>query len=138
MSNETKREVFTRVNKFARELRVYDSELMESKKEIDRDYQEDMSAYDAALPDYLPVLPKVVSDAVKFYWTTYGSEKGLTDLLFDLVEPWRISVDKVVSAIHEDLRKHYLLHSDVIARAWVLGVWRVEETGEIVKLEAED
>ena len=22
-----------------------------------------------------------------------------------------------------------------VARAWVLGVWRVEETGEIVKLE---
>ena len=138
MSSETKRDVFTRVNKFAHELRVYNSERMESKEEIDRDYQEDMSAYDAALPDNLPVIPEAISDAVKFYWTTYGSEKGLTYLLFDLVEPWRIGVDKVISAIHEDLRKYYLLHSDVIALAWVLGVWCVEETGEIVKLEVKD
>ena len=93
--------------------------------------------YAAALPDDLPVIPKAISDAIKFYWTTYGHEKGLTDLLFDLVEPWRIGVEKVVYAIHEDTRKYYLLHSDVIARAWVLGVWRVEETGEIVKLEEE-
>ncbi|RND62128.1 hypothetical protein FAM18124_02105 [Lacticaseibacillus paracasei] len=96
-----------------------------------------MAEYAAALPDDLPVIPEAISDAIKFYWTTYGSEKGLTDLLFDLVEPWRIGVEKVVYAIHEDIRKYYLLHSDVIARAWVLGVWRVEETGEIVKLEEE-
>ncbi|MEF3886461.1 hypothetical protein OH774_14415, partial [Lacticaseibacillus rhamnosus] len=28
-------------------------------------------------------------------------------------------------------------NDSVFARAWVLGVWRVEETGEIVKLEEE-
>ncbi|SIH75442.1 Uncharacterised protein [Mycobacteroides abscessus subsp. abscessus] len=28
-------------------------------------------------------------------------------------------------------------NDSVFAHAWLLGVWRVEETGEIVKLEAE-
>ena len=71
-----------------------------------------LDEYADALPDDLPVIPKSISDAIKFYWTTYGNEKGLTDLLFDLVEPWRIGVEKVVYAIHEDTRKYYLLHSD--------------------------
>ncbi|MCI1894792.1 MAG: hypothetical protein LKJ01_08465 [Lactobacillus sp.] len=120
MSNETKRDVF--------------DALM---ADMSHGSEKWRARYDSALPDDLPVIPKAISDAIKFYWTTYGSEKGLTDLLFDLVEPWRIGVDKVISAIHEDLRKYYLLHSDVIARAWVPGAWRVEETGEIVKLEEE-
>ena len=129
MSNETKRDVFEAVwNRLA----GYQVFFNGWPRETLYDYKK---RYDAALPDDLPVIPEAISDAIKFYWTTYGSGKGLTDLLFDLVEPWRIGVDKVVSAIHEDLRKYYLLHSDVIARAWVLGVWRVEGTGEIVKLE---
>ncbi|WP_125580784.1 hypothetical protein [Lacticaseibacillus suibinensis] len=135
---ETKRDVLNKL------LAAY----LEDEKRLDKlvnepdehipelDFMYFKKSYDAALPDDLPVIPKAVSDAIKFYWTTYGSEKGLTDLLFDLVEPWRIGVEKVVSAIHEDIRKYYLLHSDVIARAWLYGVWRVEETGEIVKLEA--
>ena len=33
---------------------------------------------------------------------------------------------------------HWIANNqNAFARAWVLGVWRVEETGEIVKLEAE-
>ena len=31
----------------------------------------------------------------------------------------------------------YLRKQEIMAKAWLLGVWRVEETGEIVKLEAE-
>lgn len=142
MSNETKREVFEGLL----ESYMYSADMVID--EISTDGVADRlnlgniiastrDRYDNALPDDLPVIPKAISDAIKFYWTTYGHEKGLTDLLFDLVEPWRIGVEKVVYAIHEDTRKYYLLHSDVIARAWVLGVWRVEETGEIVKLEAD-
>lgn len=130
MSDETKQDVVDELTDA-----LYDLDI--DKKIADKLHDEYRSRYEAALPDDLPVIPEAISDAIKFYWTTYGSGKGLTDLLFDLVEPWRIGVDKVVSAIHEDLRKYYLLHSDVIARAWVLGVWRVEETGEVVKLEAE-
>ena len=137
MSNETKRDVLERA------LDDWKQNFISSlpRDGSFEDWSESLSDYSAryvaALPDDLPVITKAISDAIKFYWTTYGSEKGLTDLLFDLVEPWRIGVEKVVYAIHEDTRKYYLLHSDVIARAWVLGVWRVEETGEIVKLEAE-
>lgn len=123
MSNETKRDVL-----------VDAVDALADAQGCGRDANLFMDEYDTALPDDLPVIPEAISDAIKFYWTTFGSEKGLTDLLFDLVEPWRIGVEKVVYAIHEDTRKYYLLHSDVIARAWVLGVWRVEETLEVVKL----
>ncbi|WP_367766866.1 hypothetical protein [Lacticaseibacillus paracasei] len=137
MSNETKRDVFEDlVEELANAYIALDGEGIGDCL-TNEEKQAYMKDYDAALPDDLPAIPKAISDAIKFYWTTYGSEKGLTDLLFDLVEPWRIGVEKVVYAIHEDTRKYYLLHSDVIALAWVLGVWRVEETGEIVKLEEE-
>ncbi|MEN2334687.1 hypothetical protein ABC627_05130 [Lacticaseibacillus paracasei] len=134
MSNETKRDVFEDlVEELANAYIALDGEGLGDDL-TNEDKQAYLKDYDDALPDDLPVIPEAISDAIKFYWTTYGSEKGLTDLLFDLVEPWRIDVEKVVYAIHEDTRKYYLLHSDVIARAWVLGVWRVEETGEVVKL----
>ena len=121
MSNETKRDVFTRVNKFARELRVYDSERMESKKEIDRDYQEDMSAYDAALPDDMPVLPKAVGDViVKLKHKEFSLSGAMSYAAVVSLSSWMT-----------------FEHEEDFALAWVLGVWRVEETDEIVKLEAE-
>lgn len=120
MSNETKRDVFTRVNKFARELRVYDAERMESKEEIDRDYQEDMSAYDAALPDDMPVIPKAVGEYIK---VCKKHDWNLTDSLMSMS----------LQVIYDT----ELIGDDTFARAWLLSVWRVEETGEIVKLEAE-
>lgn len=124
MSNETKRDVFTRVNNFARDLRVYDSERMESKEEIDRDYQEDMSAYDAALPDDLPVIPKRIG---KIILILKSVKMNISQALiyirseFNSYNDWSLSDN----------------NSEVFSRAWVLGVWRVEETGEVVKLEAE-
>lgn len=121
MSNETKRDVFTRVNKFARELRVYDSERMESKEEIDRDYQEDMSAYDAALPDDLPVIPEAVGDViVKMKRKEFSLSGAMSYAAVVSLSAWMTFENE-----------------NTFALAWVLGVWRVEETGEIVKLEAE-
>lgn len=75
------------------------------------DYCKDMiDRYDAALPDNLPVIPEAVSE-----WLTWCKRKH--HLLKDALDgETRVS-------------------EDVFARAWVLGVWRVEETGEIVKLE---
>lgn len=37
--------------------------------------------------------------------------------------------------VDDDEADWIFYQSDVFARAWLLGVWRVEETGEIVKLE---
>ena len=71
------------------------------------------AASDVALPDDLPVIPKDVSE-----WLTWC--KSFHHSLKDALDgETRVS-------------------EDVFARAWLLGVCSIEETGEIVKLEAED
>lgn len=69
--------------------------------------------YDAALPDDLPVIPKDVSE-----WLTWCKRKH--------------------HSLKDALDGETRVSEDVFARAWVLGVWRVEETGEIMKLEVKD
>ena len=75
-------------------------------------YEQYLKQYDAALPEDLPVIPKDVSE-----WLTWckSSNHSLKD------------------ALDGETR----VSEDTFARAWLDGVWRVEETGEIVKLEAE-
>lgn len=76
-------------------------------EELDREY---FTAHYSA--DLLPMIPKDVSE-----WLTWCKRKHHS-LKDGLDGETRVSVD-------------------VFALAWVLGVWRVEETGEIVKSEAE-
>ncbi|RND64410.1 hypothetical protein FAM18126_02328 [Lacticaseibacillus paracasei] len=71
-----------------------------------------LSEYDAALPDDLPVIPKAVGE-----WLEWCKGRGYS----------------LIVALDSQTR----VDQDTFARAWVLGVWRVEETGEIVKVEAE-
>ena len=66
--------------------------------------------YGDALPDDLPVIPKDVSE-----WLTWC----------------KMSNHSLKDALDGETR----VSEDTFARAWVLGVWRVSETGEIVKLE---
>ncbi|EPC24532.1 hypothetical protein ACI3PL_00420 [Lacticaseibacillus paracasei] len=68
--------------------------------------------YDTALPDDLPVIPKEVGE-----WLTWCKERG--------------------HSLKDALGGETRVSEDTFASAWLLGVWRVEETGEIVKLEAE-
>ena len=68
-----------------------------------------LSEYDAALPDNLPVIPKDVSE-----WLTWC----------------KMSNHSLKDALDGETR----VSEDVFARAWVLGVWRVEETGEVVRV----
>ncbi|KRM54798.1 hypothetical protein FC18_GL002215 [Lacticaseibacillus sharpeae JCM 1186 = DSM 20505] len=65
------------------------------------------------MPDNLPVIPEDVSE-----WLTWC----------------KMSHHSLKDALDGETR----VSEDVFARAWALGVWQVEETGEIVKLEAED
>nr|DAL74460.1 MAG TPA: hypothetical protein [Caudoviricetes sp.] len=76
--------------------------------------------YDNALPDDLPVIPEAVSDHIK---ESMENDLRLDDALMSVPEKFNY-VKELISG--------YAFY-----RAWVLGVWRVEETGEIVKLEAE-
>ncbi|MHB9773757.1 DUF1642 domain-containing protein [Lacticaseibacillus rhamnosus] len=108
MSNETKRDVF---NKVADECAGLDYEM----------YKEYLKRYDAALPDDLPVIPKAIGEYIT---SCKANNMDLHDTMFN----WLRSDEE--DEFMDD-------NSDTFALAWVLGIWKVEETGEIVKLEAE-
>lgn len=122
MSNETKRDVVLQIAKENRGFRMYDPEGCEPKELIELDYQDWIREYDAALPDDLPVIPKEVGEWIK-------DAKVRRYELLDAMTKWTLD-QPVFDWIHEN--------SDTFATAWVLGVWHVEETGEIVKLEVND
>ena len=89
-----------------------------------------MAEYEKALPDDLPVIPKEVGEYLKRY-----------KLMFTLFGFLRDAVSRIDTPL-DDLNQtkyHWIANNqDAFATAWVLGVWRVEETGEIVKLEVKD
>lgn len=109
MSNETKRDVFEDV--------LFDLENPHPKV----DPQKMLDRYLAALPDDLPVIPEGVADVIKY-------NKGNAELAVVLMR---------AKANHQSDDWWINQYQDTFALAWVLSVWRVEETGEIVKLEAE-
>lgn len=83
--------------------------------------------YKDALPDDLPVIPEAVGE-----WLQSCKRQGL--LITRAMSGRGGSINEVmpIEVVHwiagsED--RH-----DTFARAWVLGVWRIEETGEVVKL----
>ncbi|QFQ91776.1 hypothetical protein [Lacticaseibacillus manihotivorans] len=87
--------------------------------------------YASALPDDLPVIPLTVGEYI---------EEVKAHGKFSIIDPlWRVSdaLSTIGESVLGDRSRWVLHHSDDFARAWVLGAWRVEETGEIVKLEAE-
>ena len=108
MNNETKRNVFKIAMKYAA-------------KSGWLDYDDMINRYDAALPDNIPVIPEAVNEYIE-------DAKASHYELLDAMTKWTLD-QPVFDWIHDN--------SDTFARAWLLGVWRVEETGEIVKLEAE-
>ncbi|MDE3301585.1 hypothetical protein [Lacticaseibacillus rhamnosus] len=110
MSNETKRE-------------VYDEIVNEFGFPNDEDYKQLMERYDAAIPDDLPVIPKAVGEILR-------SAHGQDNLLGVLeTAKYGYKVSETLAWI--------IANQNTFALAWVLGVWRVEGTGEIVKLEEE-
>ncbi|MEN2312519.1 hypothetical protein ABC641_04570 [Lacticaseibacillus paracasei] len=118
MSNETKRDVLLYFGDYV--LRNFNTPNIIFGGEQVAEY---MQRYDAALPDDLPVIPKVVGEILR-------SAHGQTNLL-DVFE-----TAKNGHKISETLA-WIIANQDTFALAWVLGIWRVEENGEIVKLEEE-
>lgn len=77
--------------------------------------------YDNSLSDDLPVIPKAVGDViVKLKHKKFSLSGAMSYAAVVSLSPWMT-----------------FEHEDTFALAWVLGAWKVEETGEIVKLEAE-
>ncbi|WP_367368250.1 hypothetical protein [Schleiferilactobacillus harbinensis] len=107
MSNETKRDVFEELLDAYDDAKSSDGNLHPTQELLDYD-----DRYDDALPDDLPVIPEDVSE-----WLTWCKMKH--------------------HSLKDALDGETRVSEDTFARAWVLGAWCVEETGEIVKLEAE-
>ncbi|WP_128517256.1 hypothetical protein [Lacticaseibacillus paracasei] len=114
MSNETKRDVFEDlVEELANAYIALDGEGI-GHELTHEDKQAYLKDYDSALPDDLPVIPKAWGDTIEEFEANHYR-------LSEIFTEWAWNYDE----------------QELIARAWVLGVWRVEETGEIVELEAE-
>ena len=131
MSNETKREVLKKALDFF--------VMCGLRQSINYDFEryQYLSEYDDALPDDLPVIPEAVGEWIK---ECKHRNVTLADTLCMEMRPenvrnWMAFKDGDVANDFD--RAGYLRKQDLMARAWVLGVWRVEETGEIVKLEQE-
>lgn len=122
MSEETKRDVFDEVRRVA----LQDETLLRTANihVLLKQDEEWHSRYEAALLDDLPAIPKAVGEYIK---------SNRTEPLGKVF--WHLGCISV--ALLGSTRSYIVDHSEVFARAWLLGVWRVEETGEIVKLEAE-
>lgn len=114
MSNETKRDVLKRALNFF----VATGLLRNINYGLER-YQY-LSEYDSALPDDLPVIPKAVDEHIR--WCKGEGGIGNVSDAMDYAH------GDVASWIYDER------NSDTFSRAWVLGAWKVEETGEVVKL----
>ena len=120
MSNETKRDVLVNaVDALADAQASSDNNVGLGHQDADLF----MAEYDAALPDNLPVIPKAVSEILQ-------SAHRQTDLL------GMLDTARNGHKVSEPLA-WIIANQNTFATAWVLGVWEVEETGEIVKLEAD-
>ena len=122
MSNETKRDVFN-----------YYLDMIKALKDplAAECVSEAIQRYDTALPDDLPVIPELIGKYLKMWKHDHG------DLLQAFDEGTSASLDGTQWESVQDWFSDAKDSFDTFVRAWVLGVWRVEETGEIVKLEAE-
>ena len=104
----------------------------EQRSELNDELYEGLfSQYDAAFPDNLPVIPKVVGEYIRK--AKAPGKWGLLDVFWHLGD----NISAVgINGLY-DWQRWMADNQVAVARAWLLGVWRVEETGEIVKLEEE-
>ncbi|MXI84964.1 hypothetical protein GRZ59_14935 [Lactobacillus paracasei] len=125
MSDETKRDVFEDLlEDLADAYIALDGEGI-GHELTNEDKQAYLKDYDNALPDDLPVIPEAVSEYIK----------NLRKYHRDLVDVFGKVRDLGITRTEPNGALIWIAHNtDTFARAWVLGVWKVEETGEVVKL----
>lgn len=129
MGNETKRDVFDEVRRVA----LQDETLLRTANihVLLKQDEEWHSRYEAALPDDLPVIPELIGKYLKMWKYDHG------DIFQAFDEGTSASLDGTKWESVQDWFSDAKDSFDTFARAWVLGVWRVEENGEIVELEVE-
>jgi len=118
MNNETKQDVFEDALRALEEFGEQGSSWEMAYDDLSTRYY---AASDEALPDALPVIPETVGEILR---SAYG-QNNLLGILDTAKNGYKIS----------DTLAWIIDNQDIFARAWVLGAWRVEKTGEIVKLE---
>ena len=130
MNNETKRNVFDKLlSEYVDDERRIDGLVYEPDQhipELDREYF--INSYATALPDDLPVIPKAVGEYIQ-----WGKSY---DIQLYMMYSFKFIHSQGFKKLTDDVESWIISSSNAFARAWLLGVWRVEETGEIVKLEA--
>lgn len=124
MSSETKWDVFEELLDAYDDAKSSNGNLHPTQELLDYD-----DRYASAFPDDLPVIPKAVGDAIKIH-------KDYAHSLLDIFGALSIyGISRTEPSM--DYNAWIVHHPDDFARAWVLGAWCVEETGEIVKFEVE-
>ena len=120
MNNETKRDVFDALI-----------------ADMSHGSEKWRARYDAALPDDLPVIPKAVSEWIKeCHHRNFILENMLcTEMRPESVRWWMAFKDGDIANGFDDVG--YRRKQETMAKAWLIGVWRVEETGEIVGVRDE-
>lgn len=118
MNYETKRNVFEDALRALEEFGEQGSSWEMAYDDLSARYS---AASDAALPDDMPVIPEAIA---KYINDMKSSSRDIWDAIHYLLR------SNNIGEYMED-------NSETFARAWVLGVWCVEETREIVKLEEE-
>jgi hypothetical protein len=133
MNHDMKRDVFEGlVEELANAYIALDGEGI-GEELTNEEKQAYMKDYDNALPDDLPVIPELISK----YLIMRKHDRG------DLVQALDEGTSFLLDGTQWESVQDWFWFSDVkdsvdtFARAWVLGVWRVEGTGEIMKLEEE-
>lgn len=127
MNYETKRNVFGQL------LNAYQNLIMKDVEIPDGNYRENITTpwntvYDAAFPDDIPVIPELIDKYLKMRKRDHGN------LVQALDEGTSVVLDGTKWESVQDWFSDAKDSFDTFARAWVLGVWRLEETGEVVKL----
>lgn len=126
MSNETKRDVFKEMKwELIRNLaNTIDQNgglrPVEDATKVGENY---VTRYDAALPDDLPVIPEAVSEYIK-----WGKTFGIP---MYMMFSFKFVRRQEFSKFTDEVEDWIISNSDAFAIAWLLGVWRVQETGEI-------
>lgn len=124
MSNETKRDVFEDALRALEEFGEQGSSWEMAYDDLSARYS---VASDEALPYNLSVLPEEVGVSIK-----WGKSY---DIQLYMMYSFKLIHSQEFKKLTDDVESWIISNSDAFAIAWLLGVWRVEETGEIVKLE---
>ena len=125
MSTETKRDVFKDlVEELANAYIALDGEGI-GEDFTNEDKQAYLKDYEDALPDDLPVIPKAQSDWIK---QCKANDDSLSFALGDETTPVEVAKTfRVLGGYTDKNKDKWLKLQNDFARAWVLGIWRVEE-----------